>query len=153
MSLFVDTSVWSSALRRDAPARVPEVGELTRALEAGNAIFTTGLVLQELLQGFSGPKAQTQIVERFSALPLLVPDRQDYIDAAGIRNACRRKGVQLGTIDALLAQLCIRHQLVLLSTDRNYQQASRHVPLKIWEAPLAKFDAIMNVTDLSGTDP
>ena len=137
MSLFIDTSVWSLALRRDAPAQVPEVRELARALEAGNPIFTTGLVLQELLQGFSGPKAQNQIVDRFSALPLLVPDRQDYIDAAGIRNACRRKGVQLGTIDALLAQLCIRHQLVLLSTDRDYQLASRYVPLKIWEAPLA----------------
>lgn len=132
MSLFVDTSVWSLALRRDVPAQVPEVRELVRALEAGNAIFTTGLVLQELLQGFSGPKAQSQIVERFAALPLLVPDRQDYVDAAGIRNACRRKGVQLGTIDALLAQLCIRHQLVLLSADRDYQQAARHVPLRIW---------------------
>ena len=137
MSLFVDTSVWSLALRRDAPAQVPEVRELAHALEAGNAIFTTGLVVQELLQGFSGPKAQNQIVDRFSALPLLVPDRQDYIDAASVRNACRRKGVQLGTIDALLAQLCIRHQLVLLSTDRDYQLASRYVPLKIWEAPLA----------------
>jgi len=137
VSLFIDTSVWSLALRRDAPAQVPEVRELARALEAGNPIFTTGLVLQELLQGFSGPKAQNQIVDRFSALPLLVPDRQDYIDAASVRNACRRKGVQLGTIDALLAQLCIRHQLVLLSTDRDYQLASRYVPLKIWEAPLA----------------
>ena len=35
MSLFVDTSVWSLALRRDAPAGGAEVGMLVRALESG----------------------------------------------------------------------------------------------------------------------
>jgi hypothetical protein len=44
-------------------------------------------------------------IERFGALPLLSPDRQDHIDAAEVRNQCRRNGVQIGTIDALLAQL------------------------------------------------
>jgi hypothetical protein len=33
---------------------------------------------QEFLQGFSKPKAHKQIIERFAALPLLVPDRDDY---------------------------------------------------------------------------
>jgi hypothetical protein len=28
-------------------------------------VFTTGLVLQELLQGFSGPKVRSQLIERF----------------------------------------------------------------------------------------
>ena len=134
MSLFVDTSVWSLALRRDAPAAVPEVRALTGALESGEPVFTTGLVLQELLQGFVGPKARDQIVEKFSALPLLIPDRRDYIEAAELRNTCRRQGVQLGTIDALLAQLCIHHELVLLATDRDYSLASAHVPLRLWQA-------------------
>jgi predicted nucleic acid-binding protein len=53
LSLFVDTSVWSLALRRDVPSQVAEVHLLVRALEAGEAVLTTGLVLQELLQGFS----------------------------------------------------------------------------------------------------
>ena len=73
--------------------------------------MTTGLILQELLQGFAGPRARRDIIDRFAALPLLAPDRQDYIDAAEVRNRCRRAGVQIGTIDALLAQLCIRHRV------------------------------------------
>ncbi|MDA8217471.1 MAG: hypothetical protein M0Z94_07605, partial [Dehalococcoidales bacterium] len=52
--------------------------------------FTTGLVLQELLQGFSGPKARDALIERFAALALLQPDRGDHIDAADLRNRCRR---------------------------------------------------------------
>jgi predicted nucleic acid-binding protein len=62
MTLFVDTSVWSLALRRDAP----------------------------------------------------------------------RKGLQIGTIDALLAQLCLRHGLLMLTTDQDFHLASAHIGLRVW---------------------
>ncbi len=132
MTLFVDTSVWSLAFRRDEPSTAPEVRALRRALEGGETIVTTGLILQELLQGFSGPRARKDIIDRFAALPLLAPDRQDHIDAAEIRNRCRRAGVQVGTIDALLAQLCIRHKLTLLTTDNDFVRAASHCPPRVW---------------------
>ena len=134
MSLFVDTSVWSLLLRRDRPDNVPEVGALIHALESGERVVTTGFVLQELLQGFSGPKAFDQIVERFSALPMLTPNRDDHISAAALRNLCRKRGVQVGTIDSLLTQLCIRHELNLLTTDQDFHFVSKHCPLRIWAA-------------------
>lgn len=132
MSLFVDTSAWSLLLRRDRPADLPQVRELVRALEAGDRVVTTGLVLQELLQGFSGPKARGQIVDRFSAFPLLAPDRDDHIAAAALRNLCRRRGVQIGTIDALLAQLCLHHELTLLSTDEDFTRVAKLTALALW---------------------
>lgn len=134
MTLLVDTSVWSLALRRDVEATEPEVRHLQDALFGAESVVTTGLVLQELLQGFSGPKAQAQIVERFAALPLLQPDREDHISAAVLRNVCRQAGVQLGTIDALLAQLCLRHDLTLLTTDKDFTHAARHCALRVWPA-------------------
>lgn len=133
MNLFADTSVWSLALRRDAPPGGPEVAQLAWALESGAPVFTTGLVLQELLQGFAGPRAKQRIVERFAALPLLVPDRQDHSDAAELRNLCRRRGVQVGTIDALLAQLCIRHGLAMLTTDRDFGRMARLRSFELWK--------------------
>ena len=133
MSLFVDTSVWSLMLRRDPPAEVPQVRALVRALETGERVVTTGLVLQELLQGFSGPRARDQIVARFAAFPLLAPDREDHIAAATLRNLCRKRGVQIGTIDALLAQLCVRHELTLLSADEDFSHMKKHCALRLWE--------------------
>lgn len=133
MTLFVDTSVWSLALRRDSPAPAREVGVLIRAIEAGETIVTTGLILQELLQGLSGPKARDQILDRFSAVPVLAPDRNDHIDAAELRNRCRRGGVQIGTIDALLAQLCIRHDLTMLTTDSDFSRIADRSALRIWK--------------------
>ena len=132
MTLLVDTSVWSLALRRDAAGNEPEVLALREALMGSDVVVTTGLVLQELLQGFSGPTAREQLVERFASLPLLQPDREDHIAAADLRNACRRAGVQLGTVDALLAQLCMRHDLTLLSTDKDFVHAAQHCALRIW---------------------
>ena len=134
MSLFVDTSVWSLAFRRDAPSASQQVLALVRAIESGETILTTGLVLQELLQGFSGPKDRNAILDRFAALPLLSPDRSDHIDAAELRNHCRRRGVQIGMIDALLAQLCIGNGLTMLSTDDDFGRIARLSALKLWTA-------------------
>ena len=134
MGLFVDTSIWSLAFRRDAPVQRLEVEALVAVLDRGEQIFTTGLVLQELLQGFSGPKARTQIIEHFSSLPLVVPDRRDHIAAAELRNSCRRAGIQVGTIDALLAQLCLRHKLTLLTADHDFTLIARQSALRLWVA-------------------
>jgi predicted nucleic acid-binding protein len=134
LSLFVDTSVWSLAFRRDAPTSVDERRELVRAIEAGEELVTAGLVLQEILQGFSGPRDRTQILDRFAALPLLVPDRRDHVDAAELRNKCRRGGIQIGTIDALLAQLCLRHGLTMLTADGDFRNIAGHCALKLWTA-------------------
>jgi len=132
VTLFADTSVWSLAFRRDRVVAAPEVDALRHALDAGETIVTTGLVLQELLQGFAGPRARRDIIERFTALPLLGPDRQDHIGAAELRNRCRRAGVQIGTIDALLAQLCIRHGLTMLTTDKDFGRVAAHSSLRVW---------------------
>lgn len=138
MTLLVDTSVWSLALRRDAAASEPEVQQLKEALLGADVVVTTGLVLQELLQGFSGAKAGAQIIERFAALPLLQPEREDHVAAAELRNTCRRAGIQIGTIDALLAQLCIRHDLTLLSTDNDFKLAAKHCALRVWAPKSSK---------------
>jgi len=129
--VLVDTSVWSLAFRRDAPAADAGVARLRLALERAEEVFTTGLILQELLQGLRGPKQRAALVSRFDALPFIVPTKDDHVAAAALRNRCRSHGVQLGTIDALLAQLCIDRDLELLTADRDFAHASRHVPLRL----------------------
>jgi hypothetical protein len=133
LNLFIDTSVWSLHLRRDAPATSPQLQALRDALGAGQTVFSTGLVLQELLQGISGPRNWAGIIEGFAAVPLLDPGREDHIAAAELRNGCRRRGVQIGTVDALLAQLCIRHDLTMLSVDQDFVHIAGLVPLKLWQ--------------------
>ena len=117
MSLFVDASGWTLAFRRDSLGGVPEVRRLGDALLGGEAVCATGLVLQELLQGWSGPRDGGRIIDRSADISLGMRTRDDHIEAARIRNECRCSGTQVGTIDALLAQICIRHDLVMLACD------------------------------------
>ena len=95
-------------------------------------MFTTGIVLQELLQGFQGRTSRDAIISRFTSLPFLVPERADYIEAAEVRNECRRQGVQVGTIDALLAELCLRNGLTVLTTDADFRRIADIFPLACW---------------------
>lgn len=132
MTLLVDTSVWSLALRRDGPVDSPQVEALRGALAGSDLVVTTGVILQELLQGFIPDSVRAGIVERFASMPLVPPTREDHIAAAALRTTCRRAGVQVGTVDALIAQLCIGHDLTLLATDRDFVHMARHAPLRVW---------------------
>lgn len=131
--IFVDTSVWSLFLRRDGERHEPQVIRLRTTLESGEAIFTTGIVLQEILQGAGSPRSSDLILEHFSAIPCITPQRTDHVDAAALRNACRRAGWQIGTIDALIAQLCIRHGLMLLTTDQDFLRVKKISTLRVWQ--------------------
>ena len=132
MTLFVDTSVWSLALRRTMPPSCAQIDALKHAIALGEQLVTTGLVLQELLQGFAGPTARDVILERFAPLTFVAPSREDHGKAAALRNLCRRNGVQVGTIDALLAQLCIAHELKMLTTDKDFEHMREHCAISIW---------------------
>lgn len=112
---------------------VPEVERLRHALDAGEQVITTGLVLQELLQGFAGAKSAAAIVGRFDSIPLIAPTRVDYVEAASLRNRCRRAGVQVATIDALLAQLCIGRDLLMLSADQDFARIAQASSLRVWQ--------------------
>lgn len=96
--------------------------------------MTTGMVLLELLRGAVPSSGQMAISNAFDALGFIQPDRADYEAAAELANACRRGGAQLSSVDALLAQLAIRHELLLLTADRDFEHAAQHVPLHIWTA-------------------
>jgi predicted nucleic acid-binding protein len=130
--LLVDTSVWSLAFRRDQPPDDPRVTHLRDTLVGGGDVVSTGIILQELLQGVRGPKQRDVLVDRFAAIPRVDPDPEDHVRAAEVHNTCRRRGVQLGTIDAVLVALCVRHGLTMLTADADFDHAARHVPLSVW---------------------
>lgn len=131
--LLVDTSVWSLAYRRDAPPNIPQVTVLRAALVGGEFVAIAGMVLLELLRGFIPQRAQERILSDLAPLELIEPTRDDYIEAARLANTCRQAGVQLGSVDALLAQLAIGNDLELLTTDRDFENAAKLVPLRIWQ--------------------
>lgn len=131
MTLLVDTSVWSLSLRRD-PIDTPELSALRSALGGTDLVATTGIVVQEVVQGIVSESARGRVRDRLSRMTRIDADLDDYLTAAEAFVACRRQGVQLGTVDALLAALCVRRDVTLLTTDRDFQHAAPILGLRLW---------------------
>lgn len=129
MSLLVDTSVWSLALRRDRPSG-REVDALRGGIERGEVVLT-GIILQEILQGFPSAERTRRLADHLAPFPLLALHRGDYVYAAEIRNKCRAKGVAISTVDAQIAAAAINHRCALLTADADFQAVARHFPLRI----------------------
>lgn len=132
MSVVVaDTSVWSRFFRSDISVDDPHVAALSREVEQGTVV-TTGVIYLELLRGFTRKTTREQLEREFDALSFVEPTREDYFGAADLNLTCRRAGVQLGTIDSLIAQLCIARGLTLLTSDRDFTDAADVIPFDVW---------------------
>jgi hypothetical protein len=129
MSLLVDTSVWSLALRRDRPAG-REVEALRAGIESGEVVLT-GIILQEILQGFPSVERTRRLADHLAPFPLLGLHRGDYLYAAEIRNKCRAKGLAVSTVDAQIAAAAINHRCALLTADADFALIARHFPLRL----------------------
>ncbi len=131
MSIIVDTSVWSLAFRRDSTAVQTEVDLLKQLIDDDTAIFLLGIIATELLQGIRRKEIFEVIRDQLLTYPLIEPEYQDYIFAAELVNQCLPRGIQIKTIDALIASVTMRREYSLLTTDKDFSYIAKHFPLKL----------------------
>ena len=131
MSLVVDTSVWSLALRRGSPSPDPQLVKLATALTQRQPIVLLGVILQEVLQGIRDESRFEALRSYLQAFPLLALDRADYVAAAQYWNLCKSNGVQVSTADIQIAAACIDHGCELLTCDQDFQHIAKHCPLRL----------------------
>ena len=105
MNLFVDTSIWSLALRRKQADLSPGEQGLTTALQElvqdGRAQIV-GPVRQELLSGIRGEESFRKVRDALRAFDEPQLRIQDYEEAARINNLCRARGIAGSAIDLLI---------------------------------------------------
>jgi predicted nucleic acid-binding protein len=123
MTVLVDTSVWSLALRRRAPAH-PAVGELRALIDEGRAAII-GPIRQEVLSGIRDRAAFERLRELLLAFPDQALTTVDYERAAEHFNTCRQHGLQGSNTDFLICAVAERHRLALLTTDLDFGRYAR----------------------------
>lgn len=130
--MLVDTSVWIDFFNgyESAEARL-----LAAAIADGEPLEIPGIVLVEILAGLrNDPEAARigSLLEAFDELP--EPERSDYLEAARIFRVCRSRGHTIrSTIDCLIAQGCLRHDLALLTKDRDFRVIAGYTELRLVE--------------------
>lgn len=135
MRVIVDTSIWSLALRRHVIIQNPEVELLRTIIKNGENIFLLGIILQEILQGVRKPQDFIRLKEYFDPFPLIEIEREDYIRAAELKNNLSRNGIQVSTIDALIATASIVNDCYLYTNDKDFSHIARHSKLKLLKNP------------------
>lgn len=134
MSVLVDTSVWSLALRRKAShlnsQETAIVGELTHLIREGRArIF--GLIRQELLSGIKNSSQYEKLRETLRTFPDETLETADYEAAAEAGNRCRAKGVATTTADMLICAVAQARDWSVFSADPDLQKYARVLPVKL----------------------
>ena len=131
MSVLVDTSVWSGALRKENKA-FSQVFILQRLVEDG-LVKIIGPIRQELLSGITDNKkyeALKRSLSHFSDIPLQTPD---FEKGAEFYNHCRKKGIQGSHIDFLICALAYTHDLQIFTMDKDFAQFQKILPIKLFE--------------------
>ncbi len=121
---LVDTSIWVEYIRDSDGAHV---GFLHELLSTPLAVVITPLVYMEILQGARDVKTYRQLEKYFSGQQFVNFARPaaSHAAAARIYFDCRQKGVAVrSSVDCLIAQCAIEHDLTLFHHDRDFQRVS-----------------------------
>jgi predicted nucleic acid-binding protein len=140
MSVLVDTTVWSLALRRrrstsastrEAVREGAIVSELTELVRDGRARLI-GPVRQELLSGLRHEEQFLRLRDKLRAFPDEALVREDYEEAAAMGNRCRIAGIQGSTVDFLLCAVAARRRFALFTTDVDFVHYDRVLGLALY---------------------
>ena len=129
MKILVDTCVWSAVLRHKIPHR-----ELTKRLKefiADGRVVIIGPIRQELLSGLSNTKQFNQLEGLLSPFEDILLRTEHFIKAAEFANICRSKGIQGSTIDFLVCSVAYLEDLIVFTTDNDFENYENHLPIKI----------------------
>ncbi len=130
--MLVDTSVWIDYFNGYTS---PEAERFAKAIGNDETIDLPGIVWTEILLGLRTETEAARIQNLLDAFDTVKePTHQDYLESARIYRVCRNKGFTIrSTIDCLIAQLCLRDNLPLLSKDRDFKHISQCFPLRLIE--------------------
>ncbi|MGH8650850.1 MAG: type II toxin-antitoxin system VapC family toxin [Gammaproteobacteria bacterium] len=128
MKAIVDTSVWSLALRSGRKSSQLHVA-LLRDLIVDARVGLLGAVGQEVLSGICHNNQFDRLRTYLRAFPNLELVIEDYELASAFYNTCRRKGVQGANTDFLICAASARRSYDILTTDKDFDIFSQHVPI------------------------
>jgi hypothetical protein len=131
LKVLVDTPIWSYALRsnRDGFERyVKAFEDLITELR----VLIIGPIRQEVLSGYSDINKFEKLINKlkyFKNAPII---DEDYIQAAKFSNICRKNGVQGSHIDFLICSVAYRMQAPVFTTDKDFENYQKHVPVQLF---------------------
>jgi len=126
---LVDTSVLIDFLKgTDTPQSKKFENILQHQIPFGISAFT----YQEVLQGARDTKEYDKLNSYLSTQKIYYPSKQSYEEAAKLFFTCRKSGITIrSTIDTLIAIAVIENNLILLHSDKDFENMAGVVGLRV----------------------
>lgn len=127
--ILVDTSVWIDFFKGEETSGVQC---LERFIEEEVDIFTSGIIIQELLSGIKRKRERIEVKESLDKFIIIMPSVWTHVQAAELYDGCRKKGYTIRSgVDCLIAALALEYDLKVLENDKDYKFISKAFPLKL----------------------
>jgi len=130
MSILVDTSVWSLALRRSSKPFHHRF--ILSELISNNLVKIIGPIRQELLSGISERSQFEKLRNHLSHFPDTQTVRDDFELAAEFFNRCRKKGIQGSHTDFLICSVAFNHELKIFTIDDDFNSFKKVLPIALF---------------------
>ncbi len=129
MRVLVDTCVWSQVLRHKNPNL--ELAKKMKDLINDGRVCIVGPIRQELLSGVTDIKQFNQLKELLSSFEDIPLKTEHFLKAAEFTNTCRSKGIQGSTIDFLICAVAHSENLMIFTTDTDFENYKKHLSIKL----------------------
>lgn len=131
MSVIVDTSVWSLALRRRTRSDSSPAVTLLRHLITDDQVALLGAIRQEILSEVRSSEQFIHLRDDLRAFPDLELMSGDYELAAAFFNTCCSNGIQGSNADFLICAVAHLRSYSILTTDNDFHSFRAHIPISL----------------------
>lgn len=123
MNVIVDTSIWIDFFRGGL------FPKMETALKEGR-VYLTPLIASELISGVRTKREEKELQDLIQTLPLVETPLSHWINVGHLRNKCRKKGLNISTPDAHIAQSTLDIAGILYASDSIFLKIPESIKLK-----------------------
>ena len=127
MSYVIDSSIWVDFFRASSPTALKH--QAAKLIEDERAMLCEP-VLFELLRA-TPAAARRNIQAQLDLLPVVRTPHRLWGDAAQLGQQCLRRGAVPPAMDLLIAQVCLDHNLELVTFDQHFADIARVSSLRV----------------------
>ncbi|MEW6408686.1 MAG: PIN domain nuclease [Nitrospirota bacterium] len=126
---LVDTSIWVKCFR----GLDTSLKERVTSLILEDRVFTTEIIIMEILRGANSDKEYNMLYRDLLALPQLAVNSNIWEVAWKIAYKFRKSGVNVPMVDVIISAVAMYYKCILMHSDKHFNLIAKQSTLQILE--------------------